>query len=176
MVRSHDHLAHTHLKQGFTTYSTNVSWLCGTDARRRSQMKDTASPSAASLSPAFEAGAAGEWAAGRRCISKQPGCAVSCWEPQWAQPALQVAHTPATEAVLQCTTQQHAHCTTNYRTLTLSKQLLMHLLAPAAAQRQRPRRVGDVCGVHHQLEEEQGVQWDTGVSVCCAAGAWFTRS
>jgi len=41
-----------HLKQGLTTYSTNVSWLCGTDARRRSQMKDTASPSAASLSPA----------------------------------------------------------------------------------------------------------------------------
>lgn len=71
------------------------------------------------------------------------------------------------------------HCTNtaaNCRTLTLSKQLLVHLLAPAAAQRQRARRVGDVCGVHHQLEEERGVQWGTGVSVCCAAGAWFTRS
>jgi hypothetical protein len=54
LARYHASQLKTHRKQGFTTYSTNVSWLCATEAFCRSQMDDTGMPNAASLSPAAQ--------------------------------------------------------------------------------------------------------------------------
>ena len=166
------------LKQGLTTYSTNVSWLCGTEARRRSQIEETGSPSAASLSPAVFVGPERI----DQTVAMEPahqllGHHRHAWLPWMVQPNCchpvllpgPVCHCSPTlgkrllvhpPAHLQPTqpppppaypTLAHPPPLAHPSPPTLGKELLVHLPAPLAAVAQRARGVGNVGRVHQQL-------------------------